>query len=82
MFGVDSQTRVRCRRSDGRGNDIGGTISREEFLKAHAVYLAINKQKRSFRLLSAERIAELGGFGYDAIWALLGHEPKTWLPDS
>lgn len=75
--------RVRCLRKRPRGlsGELGGTISWEEYLVAHERYLRDNKDKLHFQLLSAERLAELGGFSYEAVTNFLGHPPKTWLPD-
>lgn len=58
-----------------------GSISWEEFLEAHAQYLKI-KSSRPFKFFPPERLAELGGFGYEAVTSFLGHEPTTWQRDS
>lgn len=55
------------------GGKPNGTISWEEYLKAYEVYA--HKYGRG---QTAERLVERGGFGYDEITQLLGHEPKTW----
>lgn len=54
-----------------------GTISWEEHLRAYAIHAKHHGAK-----VSAERIADAGGFGYHEITDLLGHEPQTWEPTS
>ena len=50
-----------------------GTIAWAEHLTAWTVYA-----RKYGNDQSAERLAERGGFGYDELVDLLGHEPKTW----
>lgn len=57
-----------------RGYD-PGTVAWEEYLRAWKAY---DRKCRSGQ--SAERITELGGFGYGELIEFLGHEPKTWEP--
>lgn len=52
-----------------------GIILWPEHLKAWEEY-----DRRYGSRQSAARIAERGGFGYDELTALLGHEPETWEP--
>lgn len=52
-----------------------GTISWREHLEAYASYAAQFGTSQS-----AERLAERGGFGYEELTNLLGHEPTTWVP--
>lgn len=50
-----------------------GSIAWTEHMEAFAAYA-----KRYGTGQSAERLAERGGFGWDELVALLGHEPRTW----
>lgn len=70
------EKRAPCLRVAG-GREMRGSISWEEHLETHEQYLRI-ETKRPFKFFSAERLAQLGGFGYDAVTALLGHPPTTW----
>jgi hypothetical protein len=72
--------RCRCLRVMG-GKEHMGTISWEEHLLVHAAYVAKFSGNPFYRLLSAERIALLGGFGYTAVIAFLGRPPTTWEPE-
>ena len=54
---------------------VAGTVAWDEHLQAWRAYAAKYGSDQS-----AERIAERGGFGYAELGALLGREPKTWLP--
>lgn len=73
--------RVRCIRIQEWSGELGGTVSWEEYSAAHSIFLIRNRHKVTYQLLSAERLAELGGFGYAALEALLGRQPETWEPD-
>lgn len=64
--------------SPGRPLEVRGSVDWSEHLAAHESYVLKNRGKKGYRMLSAERIAELGGFGYEAIIALLGHPPSSW----
>jgi phosphopantothenate-cysteine ligase len=50
-----------------------GTVAWNEHQKAWDAYA-----KKYGKVQSAERIAERGGFGWNELFELLGHEPKTW----
>lgn len=63
------------RRRHGDGFRGPGTISWEEHCLAWSFYA-----QRYGREQSAERMAERGGFGFQEMTDLLGHEPKTWSP--
>lgn len=65
--------RARVLRAHRRGERGGGTVAWAEHAEAWEVYA-----KRYGREQSAERINERGGFGYNEIAMLLGHEPTTW----
>jgi len=58
--------------STGRGP---GTISWAEHLQAWSALRPALQQA-----LPAEQLAAQGGFSYDDLTALLGHEPLTWEP--
>lgn len=74
-------TRVRCIRAYVNEDEVIGSVDWDEYEAAHAIFIGRNRRRRTFRLLSAERLAEMGGFGYAGMTELLGHEPHTWEPD-
>jgi hypothetical protein len=53
-----------------------GTISWAEHMLAWSAYA-----NRYGRDQSAQRICDRGGFGYQELTDLLGHEPTTWEPN-
>lgn len=63
------------------GKEIRGTVSWEEYIEAYEQFLRLNAHETEYRFLSAERLAERGGFGYPALRKLLGRLPETWEPD-
>jgi hypothetical protein len=63
-------------RRDKKGR-VAGTVAWAEHEEAWAQY-----DRDGHGSQSAERINERGGFGYDEITKLLGHEPTTWQPRS
>lgn len=52
-----------------------GTIADHEARVAYAAYAKLYGTRQTF-----ERLHERGGFGYQELTTLLGHEPKTWVP--
>jgi len=58
-----------------RDTNVPGTITWEEYLTAYSAY-----SDTYGTMQSAERIIERGGFSYNELVDLLGHEPKTWKP--
>lgn len=59
-------------------HEVVGRIDWDEHLETHRAYVAKNRHSKEFQLLSAECIAELGGFGYTAVERFLGRPPATW----
>lgn len=58
-----------------------GTITWSEHVEAWEAYAAlVPARNRGSYDISAERVAERGGFGYYELVKFLGHEPKTWRP--
>jgi hypothetical protein len=76
------EKRAPCLRCTHEGDEIRGSIGWGEYLLAHEKYVRFCQQKhrktRRFRCFTPERLAELGGLGYDAVTSFLGHEPTTW----
>jgi hypothetical protein len=62
----------------GSGSKPDGVIDWDEHVEAHTAFIQRNLHQPNFKLLSAERIGELGGFGYAALVRLLGRKPTTW----
>ena len=73
--------RAPCLRVLGR-RERHGTIAFDEFQATHAAYIAKHTGNPHFRLLSADKILEFGGFGYSAVEELLGRPPVTWVEDT
>jgi hypothetical protein len=57
----------------GEQRRAAGTVTWAEHEEAYTAYAAMFGTGQS-----AKRLAERGGFSYDEITKLLGHEPTTW----
>lgn len=58
----------------GKNPRAPGTVTWAEHQEAYTAYAA-----RYGTGQSAQRLAERGGFGYQEMTGLLGHEPTTWV---
>jgi hypothetical protein len=60
----------------GKQSHPPGSIEWNEHERAWLKYASLYGRSQS-----AERIAERGGFGFDELIELLGHDPQTWEPN-